>query len=287
MISEIEREIHEGPGEGDASCHLWLFRYTQADRSQQNCPVVDCLSAEEVLRAHRFRSAERRQQFEESRHGIRQILSRYVNASPADVCLTARPSGRPVVLDAQGTESLSISISHTAGVVALAIARVGLAVGVDIEDPDNLINESAIRKSFLTDAECSLVERSLATDRKRLILQLWTAKEAAFKAGGEGVLASLMEFASGFAVDSLAFGGASTLYPFCVPRNSVEIADSEASPMDSIVGSFVCRRKQVNAFGIDVRSPDCFNEVAENHDRIVAALAAGGVQCTMLSVLRR
>jgi phosphopantetheinyl transferase len=268
-----------------SGAHLWIFGSNSKTLNLECTAETRVLSADEQERARRYRSPDRKLAFVKSRSGIRQILSGYLKVSPAEVRLGAVSSGRPVVTNVQGQELLSLSISHTGGLVALAVAPAGFAVGVDIEDPNNLINEAAIRRTVLTDTECGMIDRCVPASRRRLMLQIWTAKETAFKATGGGPSASLMDFVLTGDVDSLRFEADANqnhrgLILFSVAPHSVQVTDPGALSTAAVVGSLV-HGQQISGSGPVVRSTGCFTEVAEKCERIVAELASGGVQCMM------
>jgi phosphopantetheinyl transferase (holo-ACP synthase) len=91
--------------------------------------------------------------------------------------LEVAASGR---LDVAGREDLRISISHTRGLAAAAVSRDG-GVGIDVEPigRDDLPPPAV----WLTDAERRRLGGGSAQGRRRRLLRLWVAKEAAIKAG--------------------------------------------------------------------------------------------------------
>lgn len=98
------------------------------------------------------------------------VQARHVRVAPL------HPSGRPVALVHGETGSLSVSVSHVAGAVGVAVsprARVGVDLVVPADAGPGL-------DSFFTHEELALV-RSRG-DRMRGLL--WAAKEAAYKAAG-------------------------------------------------------------------------------------------------------
>ena len=98
-----------------------------------------------------------------------------VNAPMTAVCGTCGgPHGRPVLLDDSGRH---VSVSHTAGLVAVAVSADG-PVGVDVERPD--------ATGFDGFAALALAAGEQADDDAARA-RLWTAKEAVRKATGEGL----------------------------------------------------------------------------------------------------
>ncbi len=98
--------------------------------------------------------------------------------------------------DADGAPILArggaeISVSHGAGMLVMAVGRSGNRVGVDIESPRPQLQRVA-RKFVVPDDSSDLS-----------LLQLWTAKEAAFKAAG----------IAGLVISEIAIEGATALLP--------------------------------------------------------------------------
>lgn len=87
-----------------------------------------------------------------------------------------RPSGAPYL---EGRPELSISVSHSLTLAAVALANG--PVGIDIEQPRPQLQRIARR--FLSDHEQANFGESVEK-----LLRAWTAKEAIFKAAGkEGI----------------------------------------------------------------------------------------------------
>jgi 4'-phosphopantetheinyl transferase len=100
-----------------------------------------------------------------------------------EVRLEHEPTGRPVLGGA--TEGLHVSISHSRGVVAVALTQLA-PVGVDIEVMRPVDAVSLARRWF-TAAEADWVNRQPLSLREQAFLWLWTCKEAIGKARGLGL----------------------------------------------------------------------------------------------------
>jgi phosphopantetheinyl transferase (holo-ACP synthase) len=96
-------------------------------------------------------------------------------ASPLE--LEVATSGR---LDVAGREDLRISISHTRGLAAAAVSRDG-GVGIDVEPLGR--DDLPPLDVWLTEQERRRVRGCSKQARRRGLLRLWVAKEAAIKAG--------------------------------------------------------------------------------------------------------
>jgi 4'-phosphopantetheinyl transferase len=103
-------------------------------------------------------------------------------------------------------EPPGISLTHARGMVACAIAPGG-AVGVDVEPIDASLDTLRIARELFAPDEVVRLERCAASDRPARFCELWTLREAFFKAAGLGL--GLPRESASFAID----GGAVTVTP--------------------------------------------------------------------------
>jgi 4'-phosphopantetheinyl transferase len=134
------------------------------------CP--DALSPGERLRFERFLAPARRQEFLAGRLLLRHALRAWNVPWEA---LRLEPSGRPAL----EVPDLDVSLAHAGGHVLVALARGG-RVGVDVEVWRR-------RQRSLMDAFFHADERAWMADSVPRLHALWTVKEAALKALGEGL----------------------------------------------------------------------------------------------------
>lgn len=164
------------------SVHLWVFDVTLLDSSMAGyCRSV--LSQEEIERAGRFRSAEDQNRFECGRGIIRRILSHYTGQPPSHIRFRLGRHGKPFLKDS----GLLVNWSHSASLWSLAIAETG-ALGVDIEIEANAKDWAGPASIAFSTSEIAYVIQAQDQEcRKRHFLQVWTRKEALFKASGKGL----------------------------------------------------------------------------------------------------
>lgn len=141
--------------------------------------LLDDWEREQVMRLKFERDRER---YLLSHVSLRVVLSRFLNCAPANLEYEPRSSQfvRPVLAKSHGSD-LQFSLSHSEGLVAIAVAASG-SVGVDVEPLSRSEHAAEIAREYLADSEMTAVQRMPVFDRTRACLALWTAKEAALKA---------------------------------------------------------------------------------------------------------
>lgn len=142
------------------------------------------LSPPERARMARFGTDALRQRYLVGRATLRWLLGRALGVAPERVALERGERGRPRLADTPG---LDFNVTHTGGEGMVGFAR-GMRIGVDIERTDRAINASGIARKFMTSAERDALPAD-ADAARRVLLRLWTCKEAMSKATGDGVSA--------------------------------------------------------------------------------------------------
>ena len=116
---------------------------------------------------------------------VRRVLSLY-DPRPADSwAFEADDTGRPRLSNAPEDWELDFNLSHTEGLVACAITRSG-HVGIDVEVLNPEQDLDRVVKRVLGQREQSWWQNLAPEDRALGFLDLWTLKEAHFKALGTG-----------------------------------------------------------------------------------------------------
>jgi 4'-phosphopantetheinyl transferase len=125
---------------------------------------------------------------------VRTRLSAYGPTAPPDWRFETNPYGCPSVVAAQvGTPRLEFNLSHTSGLVALAVTR-GRLVGVDVERADRVVREQ-IPERYFAPAEVRDLRALPVDEQPRAFFEYWTLKEAYIKARGLGLAIPLADFA--------------------------------------------------------------------------------------------
>jgi len=144
------------------------------------------LSADERVRASRFRFARDRDRFIGARGLLREILALYLNASPGRLSFGYGAHGKPF-LAGEEHSILRFNVSHSFDTLLLAIAHMR-EVGVDVESVrDNVVAIEEIGETVLSEPEKQALSRFGGEDKRTNFLRFWTLKEAFIKADGRGV----------------------------------------------------------------------------------------------------
>lgn len=152
------------------------------------------LNADEQARHQRIIPARVKQQFLVARALVRTTLSRYAEVAPAAWEFDHNEHNCPFVAASMGLPWLRFNLSHTHGLMVLAVAR-QRDVGVDVEDSWRSRQTVTIADRFFASDEVSELH-ALARDRQQdRFFDYWTLKESYIKARGMGLAIPLGKFA--------------------------------------------------------------------------------------------
>lgn len=168
--------------------HLWRFSLNPPPL--EFSLLKSLLRADEVLRAGRLFDRSKAQRWVAARGRLRQILGNYLRCDPASLHFDYNGDGKPFLPESLASP-LQFNLSHAGewGVIALAV---GVAVGVDIEKIDPLLDYERLAARFFTVAENSCLAALAPQRRRRGFYRLWTRKEALLKGKGVGFSGALV-----------------------------------------------------------------------------------------------
>ncbi len=181
----------------------------------------DILSADELVRADRFRFGEHRVRFIVARGMLRVILGRYLNQSPECLQFRYGPYGKPALEPLEAFDGgrvvgkpplpsspidlgalLHFNVSHSQDMVLYALAW-DRPVGIDLEsvsryvrDRDAATNHPLERlvARFFSPSEQEAFRKLPPAQKPRAFFRCWTRKEAYMKARGRGFTLPLQAF---------------------------------------------------------------------------------------------
>lgn len=163
--------------------HVWLARPGTAHRTDA---WLSILAASERARLRAFRQEADRELFLLSRIVLRTSLSLYEPVAPADWRFAAAANGRPHVAAPAGNGGLAFSISHTPGLVAIAIGRTG-RLGVDVESLHSMSEVLYMAPTMMTKRELKELATHAESAQTYQLLRHWVLKEALSKACSLGL----------------------------------------------------------------------------------------------------
>lgn len=156
--------------------------------------ALPLLSAAERARDARFQHAGARAQFRVGRWLARTALAARLGLAPADVPLVETDRGALLVDPRANPDDLRFNLSHTDGLVALALAPAH-PVGVDVEDTTRPGRQLAIADRFFAPSEVAALRRLPPERQRARFFDYWTLKESYIKARGLGLAIPLGHFA--------------------------------------------------------------------------------------------
>jgi 4'-phosphopantetheinyl transferase len=174
------RSIPDNPVINSGDCQVWLAWLDEED----TVSFRNVLSANEIVRAERYRSPRAANRFTTARGILRTLLGRYKHCSPERLVITYGPNGKPKLTDEQ-PDGISFNLSHSEGLAVYAVVK-GCEVGVDIEEFHPITDLEATASIFLTADELTEFKAVPSAEKLERFFNLWTSREAILKAQGTG-----------------------------------------------------------------------------------------------------
>ena len=156
------------------------------------------LSCEELARRDRLQCSEDRRDFTMAHDLLRRSLSRYGTTPPGEWQFHFNTYGKPFIDNSNSARGggdrkecdLSVSLSHTRGFVACAIAST-IQIGLDVERVSRSLQVNEIAEGYFSQSEATALRGCPDDMRAMMFVNLWTLKEAFLKAVGVGLSGSL------------------------------------------------------------------------------------------------
>lgn len=144
------------------------------------------LSADEQLKASRFRFQRHRIRYIVAHGALRVILGRYLGLEPSELVFSSGSRGKPALPPtATGqTVCFNLSQSHELAVCAVTWNR---PIGIDLERIPTGADSEELAKRFFSPREYTAIRSLPRKRRETAFVRLWTIKEAYLKATGEGL----------------------------------------------------------------------------------------------------
>ena len=176
---------------GDADIHVWSIPLNVASASLDRSTPL--LSADERVRAGRFRFERDRNRYIAARAALRTLLGLYTDCSADQIEFTYAKNGKPFIKRERGGLRPYFNISHS-GSIALMAFCMSAEIGVDIEIVRDMPDAENIVRRFFAPEEAAQWMALPAELRTKGFFDCWTRKEAFVKALGDGLSMPLDEF---------------------------------------------------------------------------------------------
>jgi 4'-phosphopantetheinyl transferase len=168
---------------------LWVVRLEAAEDNY--ALACSWLSADETERAGRFRFEKHRRAFVLGRGALRGLAASYLGMTPASVCFSYGPKGKPSLADLDNR--LKFNVSNSGDLAAYAFT-LGCEIGVDVEHRHRMLEIEGIARRFFAAAEVEELMSLPESHQHDGFFNCWTRKEAYIKAIGEGLSVPLHSF---------------------------------------------------------------------------------------------
>ena len=168
---------------------IWRLNLDDADAVAAVCGTA--LSPDERARGARFRDPVNQTRFTAVRGWLREVLSGYVDQSPADLRFRYGLQGKPALASLNPLD-VRFNVSHSGGIALLAVGR-GREIGVDVERARG--GKLRLAERFFSDDEVGRLRELAEDEQVNAFYRCWTRKEAFVKARGEGLSLPLNRFA--------------------------------------------------------------------------------------------
>jgi phosphopantetheinyl transferase len=167
------------------ACRAWLMR-GPSPAPERILPILAGSEREAARRAARRPARSRAwSDWWLSRAALRRAAGELLELPSEAVRLCKSPRGAPRLMPVgPGAQPAAVSLAHVRGLGAAAVASGVAALGLDVELAARLGEPRAFLRQIATGAELTLVA---ARPPRAAAVTLWTLKEAAAKASGEGL----------------------------------------------------------------------------------------------------
>lgn len=168
--------------------HVWSVLLAVGDELTKQ--LSEHLSPNELERASRYLADQHRRRFIVSRARQREILARYLNASPVRLRFRYEPLGKPVLDTPFRNNRLRFNLSNSGDVALLAVG-LDEELGVDVERVRDFSNLEPFSERYFSQQECAVLHSQSSAERLAAFFHCWTRKEAILKATGKGLTSPL------------------------------------------------------------------------------------------------
>jgi 4'-phosphopantetheinyl transferase len=164
--------------------HIWHARSEQFSGGALDEERL--LSADERVRADRFRFKKDRDRYATSRGILRKLLGEYCDISPSTLEFRYGSHGKPYLTEKCLPYSIQFNVSHSHELVLFAFSRDG-EIGIDVERVRKDLEFENIARRFLTPDALAKLAALGEEEKSEEFFRFWTRMEACAKAQGLGI----------------------------------------------------------------------------------------------------
>lgn len=177
----------------DDSVHIW-YAFQDSIRDPESLDnYFNILSQYEQERQQKFVFEKDRHTYLISHALLRICLSQYADFSPDKWSFKENRYGKPEIDLSVGTTPLQFNLSHTDGLVIVAIA-LDSNIGIDVENVNRRGEMLDIAERYFSPDEVKSLFSLPVEQQRRRFFDCWTLKEAYIKARGMGLSIPLEQF---------------------------------------------------------------------------------------------
>ncbi len=163
---------------------LWTHEFREVTNSPPRWLAL--LDEKERMHCRLFRQEKDRIAYAAAHALLRMALSRTLELPPAALIIDHDRMGKPF-LNMPGCMGMAITLSHTSGMVAVALSQAG-SIGVDVEAINRKnIPHNNLSAYGLSHEEIAMLASLSFHERCEAFIDFWTAREAVAKADGRGL----------------------------------------------------------------------------------------------------
>lgn len=174
----------------ESDVHVHYLESGTADAGEA---VLQVLSPEEREKHNRFVFEKDRRIYGLAHALTRRMLAQYTDIAPDQLEFDTNAYGKPSLRAQGGAPVVGFNLSHTHGMVAVAVARES-EIGLDVENTSRATGWRELTGKVFTPAEETGLWSLPTEEQGSRFFELWTLKEAYIKARGMGMSLPLEGF---------------------------------------------------------------------------------------------
>jgi 4'-phosphopantetheinyl transferase len=159
----------------DDRVSLYLYSETDDDFLPRDWKAL--ASTDERERAAKMGDEKRAHSFLRTRALLRQKLTETVGGEPAALPIVLSARGKPVL------PGVAFSVSHSHGLILIAVLRSEGSVGVDLEKINSTTDMYKVAKRLFSEADRATIAATAWEQQRAKAFQIWCVREARCKLG--------------------------------------------------------------------------------------------------------